>query len=297
MQERKIKLPFTLRAIQWLYPKLERFVPALAYRLFVKIFFTPFNFDAPVKEKKAETFGRRFTFSVANKNIQGYRWGMEGKIIFLIHGWAGRATQFRRFIKPLLAAGYQVVGFDGPAHGNSQGVSTNLLEFEECIKKIYQLVGEPEAIIAHSFGGPVALVSAMNGLPIKTLITIASPTIADDIVNSYAKIIGGSEKSVAYFKDEVIRRTGKPFYEFSSLHAIKRINNPINLLLVYDENDKEISLEHPKALLDVFPPAKYIQTSGLGHNRILKDDQVINQIVTFINQYASVNQTKSSQIV
>lgn len=297
MQERKIKLPFTLRAIQWLYPKLERFIPSLAYRLFVQIFFTPFNFEAPVKEKKAETFGSRFTFTVANKKIQGYRWGTEGRIILLIHGWAGRATQFRRFIKPLLTAGYQVVGFDGPAHGNSQGISTNLLEFEECLKNIYQLIGKPEAIIAHSFGGPVSLVSAMHGLPVKTVITIASPNIADDIVNSYAKVIGGSEKSVAYFKEEVIRRTGKPFYEFSSLYAIQQIKKPINLMLVYDENDREISLEHPKALLDVFPSAKYIQTSGLGHNRILRDDQVISQIVTFINQYASVNQTKSSQIL
>ena len=297
MSKKKRKLPWALRFVQWLYPKLEWVFPILAYRLFIKLFFTPFNFEAPVKEKKSVTFGEQFIITAAGKKIQCYKWGTGDKVVLLIHGWAGRATQFRRFIKPLLAAGYQVIGFDGPAHGQSEGRTTNILEFEETLQVLYKQIGVPDAIIAHSFGGPVTLVSAMNGLPVKTVVTIASPTIGEEILNSYMHVLGGTEKTKAYFKKEVIKRTGKSFDEFSSLYAIQKIKQPVNMLLVYDEDDQEISMDHPKALMEVFPQAKLISTSGLGHNRLLKDSHVIEQIVTYIKEHTSVEELKSLKIV
>jgi len=287
-KKKKDNTPTLLKVIRWIYPKVETIFPWLAHRFAVNLFFTPLRYQSPEKELKAGSFGEFFTVTAANKRIQCYKWGSSEKTVVVIHGWAGRATQFRRFVKPLLAAGYQVVGFDGPAHGRSEGKKTNILEFGETLEKIYEVVGIPEAIIAHSFGGPVSLVSAMNGLQIKTLVTIASPTIAEDILDSYLQIINGSVRTKEFFKKEVVRQTGKPFYEFSSLYAIKNINQKINLLLVYDEDDREISLMHPQALMQAYPTAELMQTKGLGHNRILKDDTVIKGIVTYIQRYTSV---------
>lgn len=287
MSKKKNHTPYILRFVNWAYPKAEVLYPPLAYYFFMKLFFTPLKYKTPDKEKKAASFSDRFTVTVANKKIQCYRWGNSERTVLLIHGWAGRATQFRRFIKPLNIAGYQVIGFDGPAHGQSEGKRTNIMEFGEALKAIYSKIGKPEAIIAHSFGGPVALVAAMNGLAVKTLVTIASPTIGDEIINTYLKVIGGTEKTKIFFKKEILRLTGKPFDEFTSMHAIKRLTHPVNLLLVYDEDDKEIALEHPRALMEVYPEAELLQTKGLGHNRILKDDEVIRHVVTFIQGQSS----------
>ena len=287
MTKKKDNTPNQLKFIRWAYPKVEAVFPTLAHWFAVRLFFTPIRHQSPAREAKAKTFGELFTVTAANKKIQCYRWGSAEKKVLVIHGWAGRATQFRRFIKPLLAAGYEVIGFDGPAHGQSEGKSTNIIEFGETLQEIYKVTGIPEAIIGHSFGGPVSLVAAMNGLPIKTLVTIASPTISEDILDSYLVIINGSEKTKEYFKKEVLKRTGKSFNEFSSLHAIQNVKQKINLLLVYDEDDKEIPLRHPQALLKVYPEAELLQTKGLGHNRILKDDTVIREIVTFIHRNAS----------
>jgi hypothetical protein len=120
LKKKKDRTPFLLKVVRWSFPKVERIIPAVAHRFFMYLFFAPLRYPVPDKERIAETFASTFTFSAGGKMIQGYLWG-EGPPVWVIHGWAGRATQFRRFIKPLNRAGYLVVGFDGPAHGNSQG--------------------------------------------------------------------------------------------------------------------------------------------------------------------------------
>ncbi|HMP99985.1 MAG TPA: alpha/beta hydrolase [Cyclobacteriaceae bacterium] len=282
MSKKKDQTPPILKLLQWGFPKLEFVFPYLAHRLFLQLFFTPINYNRPEKEGKAESFSQTFNLNINGKQVHGYRWGTEGKVVMCIHGWAGRGTQFRRFVKPLLKAGYQVIAFDGPAHGKSQGKRTNILEFEEVLKALVEKFGAPEAVIAHSFGGGVGLFAAMNGLPIKTLINIASPTIGEKIVDTYIKAIGASDKTRAFFEKEVIKRYGKPFYEYTALHFITQLKNDINLLLVHDEDDKEVSIDHPLALIEKYPQAQLYRTSGLGHTRILKDDVVIKKCVDFI---------------
>ncbi len=283
MSHKRDKTPLPLKIVRWLYPKVERVIPILAHRYFVRLFFTPLRYSIPEKERKAESFAEKFTLDAAGEKIQCYTWG-KGRSVLLIHGWAGRATQFRRFIKPLNAAGYQVVGFDGPAHGNSSGKKASVFEFEQTLKAIYKKTGVPEAIIAHSFGGSAALFAAMNGLKVNKLINIASPTIGDEIIHTYLKAINGSLTSKDFFKRFMVKEYGKPFDEFTALHFIRHLPEPINLLLIHDQNDKEVSLAHAEALVKVYPPARLIKTKGLGHTRILKDNDVIQQCVTFIRE-------------
>lgn len=287
MTKKKDKTPPLLKLIRWGYPKVEAIFPPLAYRFFTKLFFTPLKYKATDKERKAETFSEKFNVTVAGKKIQCYRWGKSSKSVVVVHGWAGRATQFRRFVKPFVKAGYQVIGFDGPAHGQSEGKRTTIAEFEEALKEIYKIIGESEAIMAHSFGGGAVLFAAMNGLPVKKIINIASPTIADEIINTYLNAIGGSEKTKVFFKKFIQQKYGKPFEEFTASRIVKQITQPIDLLLVHDEDDKEVSMEHPLELISQYPSARLLKTKGLGHTRILKDNHVIQEIVTFVQEPAS----------
>jgi pimeloyl-ACP methyl ester carboxylesterase len=279
---KKDKTPVALRLIRWIFPKLERWAPALAHKLFVVIFFTPLAYPYPEKEKKALRFARRFTFYAAGKKLQGYKWGEAPNYVLVVHGWAGRATQFRRFIKPLLEKGLSVVGFDGPAHGQSEGRQTNIVEFEEAFRKIYEMHGVPHAVIGHSFGGAAAVFAAMHGLKINKLVAIATPTIGDLIINTYLRAINGSAKTGQFFKAYVPRRYGKPFDEFTAAYAIRHLTHPINLLLVYDEDDIEVAPVHAHRLKELYPSARLLITKGLGHTRILKDNGVIQQVVDFV---------------
>jgi esterase/lipase len=270
-----------LKIVRWTFPKLERILPFVAHRYFIKIFFTPLNYSVPAKEKEIELKAEKFTITAAGKKVQCYAWG-KGPVVMVIHGWAGRATQFRKFIPVLNKAGYRVVGFDGPAHGQSEGTRTNIIEFEEAFRNLYAQVGEPEAILAHSFGGGAVLYAAANGLRVKKLINIASPTIGDEIINTYLRAINGSRSTGNFFKSYMIKKYGRSFDEYTSSHLIQKVKQEIDLLLVHDEDDKEVGLEHAYELKRVYPRATLLVTKSLGHTRILKDERVIDQCVTFI---------------
>jgi pimeloyl-ACP methyl ester carboxylesterase len=282
--KKKDQAPPLLKFVRWFFPKLERLAPSLAHRYFLKIFFTPLKFPVPEKETKAKRFANLSTINVDDKNIQLYSWGEGKEYVLVMHGWAGRGTQFRRFIKPLIKAGYRVVGFDGPAHGESDGKTTNVIEFEPVLRKVYEREGIPAGIIAHSFGGAAALYAAMHGLPIRKLINIGSPTIGDEIIRTYLRNINGSWATGEYFKQYMLKTFGRPFDEFTSLYFVQHLPAPVPLLLVHDEDDKEVIMKHPEALIKIYPAAKLLRTKGLGHTRILKDDEVIAACVTFIRE-------------
>ena len=248
---------------------------------FVTIFFTPLNYAVPEKEKTTERQADKFGLVVDGKKIQCYRWG-KGPVVLLVHGWAGRATQFRKIIPALVDENFSVVGFDGPAHGHSHGMSTNIEEFEGVLKKIYETTGAPVAIIAHSFGGGAVLYAAMNGLPVKKLINIASPTIGDEIIHTYLKTINGSSATGTFFKSYIYKRTGKPFDDFTALHFIANLRQKISLLLIHDEDDPEVPIKHAFELMKRYPAAILFRTNGLGHTRILRDDGVIQKCISFI---------------
>jgi esterase/lipase len=267
--------------IKWLFPKLERYAPLVAQRFFIRIFFTPLNYAVPEKEKAIREKADKFLIRVGGRKIQCYRWG-SGPMIVVVHGWAGRASQFRKFIPALEQSGYSVCGFDGPAHGESDGLSTNLMQFREVLQALWDLNGVPEAVIGHSFGGSAALFAAMNGLPVPKLINIASPSIGDEIIQTYLTTIGGTWTTGNYFKSWIIKRTGKTFDEFTAMHFVRNLKAEVALMLVHDVDDQEVSISQARALKDVYPGTILLETSGLGHTRILKDPDVIGKCVTFI---------------
>src|SRR5882724_9739880 len=207
--------------MRWLYPKLERWMPSLAERIFRLVFYVPLTYRVPEKEKEAEKTAVLTTLAFESKTIQLYGWGDQSRpYILFVHGWAGRATQFRKFITPINDAGYFMLGFDGPAHGKSRGTNTSILEFEKVLNKIFEERGKPAAVITHSFGGAAVLFAMMNGLPVKTLINIATPSVPDEILKTYLRAINGSWISAERFKPYVKKSSGRAFEEFTALHTI-----------------------------------------------------------------------------
>jgi hypothetical protein len=58
------------------------------------------------------------------------------------------------------------------------------------------------------------------------------------------------------------------------------------LLLVHDRDDNETSWSDSEAIAKAWPAARLLTTTDLGHRRILRDRDVINQVVTFIDTAA-----------
>ncbi|HZY80780.1 MAG TPA: alpha/beta hydrolase [Cyclobacteriaceae bacterium] len=272
---KKDKTPLAIRFVRWAYPKVEKIFPALAHRYFIHVFYTPFHYTPPESEKTFMKTAKEFSITVGGKYIQCYRWGESGPKVLLVHGWAGRAGQFRKIIPALLAAGFQVVAFDGPAHGKSEGKQTDFLEFCQVFKTIEEKERPFTGVIAHSFGGVAMLNAAAMGLPLHRLIMISTPTIGSQVVGNYRHAINASPASGEYFAQYHIRKYGRPFDEYAALHLVSHLPAPLDLLAIQDEDDRDVHVMNATELKKAYPAARIHVTKGLGHTRILKDDSVI----------------------
>jgi len=278
---KKNKTPFLLRIIPWVFPKVEAIAPSLAHKYFIHLFYTPFKYKAPEKETELLRSAHEFSVTVNDKKIQGYRWGTMGPKILLVHGWAGRAGQFRGIIPALLANGYQCVAFDGPAHGRSDGKQTNPVEFADTMKA---MGNDFHGVIAHSFGGVAALYAIANGFPVKKLVNIASPTIAEQVILNFRRAVNASPAAGEAFRNHIIAKYGFTFEEISALHLVRKIQSPPDIFLIQDDHDPEVAPENATELQKVYPAARVLFTKDLGHTRILRDEAVISSILDFLSR-------------
>ena len=287
MKKKNNKLPIGFIFIRWAFKNLEKTLPWLANRWAMKLFFTPIHFPEPEAEKKMAKSGSRFTLKNKGKNIRGYYWG-QGPVVILLHGWSGRGLQFFKLVSALVDNGYRAVTFDGPAHGKSDGKTTDLLEYSEVIARVAKRFGDIHSLVAHSFGGVAALYTIREGLVVNNLVMISSPTIADDIIREFLNKINGSPKVGLFFKKHFYKKFGKDFESFSAIVLAEDIKD-LSILLIHDEEDREVPIQHPLLFQEVKPEAKLIRTRGLGHTRILKNEMVIDETISFINKNNSSN--------
>ena len=285
---RSSKTPFLMRAIRWGFPKLEALAPSLADRWFVKLFFTPMGGPLPPAEQQKQQEAASFELDVAGKTVRGYAWG-NGPVVLLVHGWAGRSTQFLHFIDPLVQAGHTVLAFDAPAHGLSAGKMTNLLEFKDAILTIERLRGPITAVVAHSLGGAASLLAIQHGLHPQKVVLISLPSIGDDILREYAQRFNASTRATGYLNQWIKTNLGKPFEAFSALHTGQHLSKKTEVLLIHDEHDREVPIRHAERFGQTYPQATLIRTKGLGHIRILKDEAVIQKTLAFISALSRFN--------
>ena len=271
--------PLPLRILRAVYPVLEKTIPGIAFQIAFRLFFTPIRYATPNRELPIQEKAKKFTAKIKGKRTQFYSWGDEqNPLAIVVHGWMGRASQFYKLVDSFLARNYHVVGFDGPAHGASAGRATNIMEFAEAINIISEKFGPIHCAMGHSFGGITILNAIERGTSIDNVILIATPTIAGDLIKQFEEKINASPATGERFLKEVNNRYGISFEYMSASEIIKRIN-PQNLLLVHDENDRDVPIAHARLMKELYPEAQTIFTDGLGHTRILRNDMVINRII------------------
>lgn len=279
-QKKKISYPLPLRILRATFPVVEKLAPRIADQLMLKFFYTPINFKPTPAEDEALSRSQQEVVDFNGKSIVAYAWG-EGKPILCTHGWAGRGTQFRKFVDPFIREGFKLVTFDAPAHGRSQGKRTNLREFQQVIIDLEKRHGPFHGSIGHSFGGVVNMFCKFNGMEIPRMIMIGSPTRTEDILDDFLLRINGSSARIQPFLDYIENRYGVAFDDVTAIRMAEKMNmGPV--LLVHDTDDKDVGWKQAEALLPKLEQGRLYTTRGLGHNRILKDEAVIQECLDFL---------------
>jgi pimeloyl-ACP methyl ester carboxylesterase len=202
----------------------------------------------------------------------------------LLHGFSSSAFNFFKYVQPLENKGYEVLAFDAPAHGESEGSTVNAVEYSEMIKKVIELYGPVDAFIGHSFGG-IAICLAMEQLAHDAntkIVLIAPATETVTAIDGAFNMLGIRNNTIRQEFDKIIFETsGKEVSWYSIRRAMNHIS--ASVLWIHDEDDDITPLSDAlQVKADGHPNIRFLITKGLGHRKIYRDEDTVNAIVKFL---------------
>jgi pimeloyl-ACP methyl ester carboxylesterase len=248
-----------------------------------RAFFGPAKYEVKATDSEILEWGNNYRLPFEGGELAVTTWGNSRPTVLLMHGWGGARAQMTGFVDPLLFAGYRVVAYDQPAHGESDGKMTNVLEIAPTMDLIMQREGKIDAIIAHSFGTLItsyALVKR-NFPPPSKLIYFGSfnrlmdslprfqaqANLPDAIINGLSAMINQNfDRAVL---DSIVNET-----------LVQQIDIPA--LMFHDTVDNVTPVEDSRAIAKAWKTAQFIETEGLGHRGALQSKEVHEQVVKFL---------------
>lgn len=248
-----------------------------------RAFFGPAKYEVKSTDEAVIARGKNYRLPFKDGELAVTTWGESGPTVLLMHGWGGARAQMTGFVEPLLAAGYRVVAYDQPAHGESDGMLTNLLEISPTMDLIMQREGTFDAIIAHSFGTIVtsyALVKQNFPAPTK-LVYLGAFNRLWDAVPRFQVLANLPDELINGLSQMIIENFGEGVLdEIVNEDLVKQIHIPA--LMFHDRSDNVTPVEDSRAIANAWTAAQYIETNGLGHRGALQSAEVHEQIVKFL---------------
>ena len=278
-----LRIPTWIRFGVWLSQKLST---SLATQVALYLFFRPQRFKRPVREQEMYEHALQTSCYVPeiDKVVQVFRFAGKGAKVLLLHGWSGRGTQLFAFADELRKSNAEVVTFDMPAHGQSLGNKTNIVELVACIKEVYAKYGPFDHAIAHSVGSMALLRALRDGIPMKSAAIISSGDKIRNVFYRFSEQLQFSDKVTEQMIQTVEKQFGMNLENYSSSMSLEHLKMP--LLIVHDKDDKETHFAYSKDLHEIANNSELLLTTGLGHHRILRDSKTVQHIIQFINRHS-----------
>lgn len=263
---------------------LQFIAPQLAVLFAIKLFRTPIRFKTPTRENMMAKSAQKKMVLIPElkKEVMVYSYGYSKRKVLLIHGWSGRGTQLFKIADKLLENGFMTISFDAPAHGKSTGKTTMMNEFVKTAQFLEKEFGPFEIALGHSLGGMTVLNAIKQGLNVKKGIVIGSGDVISDIIKEFVAKLELKSSMVEKIKNQFYKKFGEDIDNYSAYIAAKSVKIPI--LVIHDTEDAEVPVSCAHHIRQNLEQGEILITNGLGHSRILKDTQVIDRIIEFINR-------------
>jgi len=247
-------------------------------------------FCTPVKRGKKKKIPEVFkkaenlSFDLDGHTVRGYRWNTSsaGKTL-IVHGFESSSWNFDRYIIPLVRKGHEVMAFDAPAHGLSDGKQLTLPLYIKTISRINDLYGPLRSILAHSLGG-LTVIHFLENLSLDEstkVVLIAPATETTTAIDSFFDFLELNDELRKEFDQLIFEMGGFPPEHYSIRRAIKNVDATI--LWIHDEHDDMTPLKDALVVReDNHPNVEFVITSGLGHRRIYRDNEVFRRVLDFL---------------
>ncbi|HET7144139.1 MAG TPA: alpha/beta hydrolase [Anaerolineales bacterium] len=248
-----------------------------------RAFFGPNKYEVKSADEAIIARGNNSRIPFDGGELAVTTWGDKGPAVLLMHGWGGARAQMTGFVDPLLSAGYRVVAYDQPAHGESDGKTTNILEITPTMDLIASREGKFDAIIAHSFGTLVtsyALVKRNFPQPSK-LVYFGSFNRLLDSLPRFQVLAGLPDTIIEGLRAMIYENFGQAVLDAIANETLTpQINIPA--LMFHDTEDNVTPVEDSRAIAKVWKGAQYSETKGLGHRGALQSKEIHEQVVKFL---------------
>ena len=261
---------------------MPSFATYMAERLFTRV---PYS---KRRDNENELLATAVKFTIPMQNghqLAAYRWGSEDDpIILFVHGWTATATCFARFIDHFVTKGYQVIAYDGVAHGSSTGKRVALPIWADSVVEVNRHIGHVDTIVGHSLGSAAIIISLSLSLDTDRVVLLSPATSTKEIIGRFTNALSipeaGNERLSRYLWKKYKHSASKYGENWESVFLS---DFKVPTLIVHDKNDKEVGIENARWLSRRWPLAKFIETERLGHRRILINMKVISLVSDFIH--------------
>lgn len=252
--------------------------PRLNARLALRLFTTPRRWKTPVWEQEIAATAKQVRLG---NTYAGLSWG-QGQPVLLVHGWEGRVTQLGRFVAPLVARGFRVIGFSAPGHGEQAGAPLNLLDYVRFLEQIAAEFGPLRGIVAHSMGASAVGLAGRRLLSAPRAVLISPPDTVMGVVERFENVLAlnwQTRRIFRYLLETEIFKT--PLADLDLTRQPPRLLPQTLLFATDDDRDvpvtdtQRVALHWPNTRLHVAPRAG-------GHRKLLRDDRIIEAAVGFL---------------
>lgn len=275
----RTQLPPIPRPVRSVVAALDRVAPELVARGALRLWCTP----ARAKDRPAIPGGATFRTG----SIVGQVWG-DGPTVYLVHGWGGHRGQLRSLVEPLVDAGLRVVAYDAPAHGDSGpgalgGRRTTLPEMMSALDTVVAAHGPARAVVGHSMGAAASALAVLDGTRTERLVMVTPLADPATYIEGFAHTLGFSERTRHRFEVRMQVLADRRLADLDVTMRAANAHRPLPPLLVLsDRDDKEADHADGGRIARAWPGAELVTSDGLGHRRILRDEETIKRIVAHV---------------
>jgi pimeloyl-ACP methyl ester carboxylesterase len=278
-----MKLPLSFRILRGTLRPLSYVAPTLVGSFWGKYFMETSRHKRPGWEQDLLARGEPLTLA---GNIRAWSFGGSGPLVVLAHGWDGRGSQLGKFIGPLVERGFRVVAFDGPAHGDTPGTWTNLVQHARAMvaltDDLVSRFGPIRGVIGHSFGSAASVLAVTMGMDARKLVLIASPCSLQNVFDRYVSFVGMSPAAARHMQREIEEAVGYRVENLEVARMTERMPG-VRALVFHDPADEEVPYSEAECIVRDWPAARLVRVEGVGHRRILKAAPVIAETVDFLS--------------
>ena len=247
-----------------------------------RLFATPFASTRRRAASAAIDATMRTAFvDVAGRKLAVYTWGdpTTEPYALLVHGWSSFGLRFLPWIARLRAAGYAIVTFDQPGHGESSGKLATLPEFARAVHAIGSRYGNAALAVGHSLGGAALAMAQDETWRADRIVLIAPSADIVAAVDRFFRFVRLGDHLRDKFYAWIQRRTGVDARTLNVERDVRRLGQPG--LIVHDLDDRDVPWGEGERYALNWRGARLLTTQGLGHNRILDHAAVIDAALAF----------------